>query len=53
MALPVKETPILKGKAAKAFSKKYLEEQPKAIPKEELKRMKANFQRFDIKMAND
>lgn len=53
MALPVKETPVLKGKAAKEFSEKYLENTPKAISKDEMNRMKENFQRFKIKATDE
>jgi hypothetical protein len=49
MALLVKETPILKGKDARIFSEKYLENPPKSVSKEEMDRMKGNFRRFRIK----
>jgi hypothetical protein len=52
MALPVKETPVLKGKAAKKFSEKYLENTPKSISKDEMDRMKDNFRRFKITVTN-
>lgn len=51
MALPVKETPVLKGKSAENFAEKYLDHSPVPVSKEELLRMKTNFQKFVIKNA--
>jgi hypothetical protein len=44
MAQPIKETPILKGKDARAFDKEMIDAQKRKVPSEDYKRAKAIYE---------
>lgn len=48
MASKVKDTPILMGKEAKAFSKAIKDNMVKKIPSEDFKRAQSNFKRIQL-----
>ena len=46
MALPMNDTPVLKGKDAKRFFLKMAENKNKKVSKEEYERMKSNYNKL-------
>lgn len=46
MAIPIKPTPVLKGKDAREFSKQIEETSKKSISKSELERLDRSYQKF-------
>ena len=43
-SLPIKDTPVLKGKDAKRFIERFLEKDPEPISKEQLAKMKKDYE---------
>ncbi len=46
MSLPIKDTPVLTGKDAERFLAEVKENENRAVSKEELERMKKNYEIF-------
>lgn len=46
MALPIKDTPVLKGRDAKRFQERFLEKDPKPISQEEFNKMKKDYEKI-------
>ena len=53
MAIPVKETPVLKGKDARAFEEKIKQNEQRKIPTEEYERAVAFFRSVKVVSPNN
>lgn len=49
MAIPIKETPVLRGKAAREFKKRIESAPGKAVPKEDYRRAEKIYRKFQEK----